>query len=501
MLEMLHISKLFPGVRALDDVTLQAKSGRVLALVGINGAGKSTLMNVLGGVLKCDEGEIRIDGKGITLNDPKDAERNGIAFIHQEPLFFASMTVAQNIYITRMFSGKVPGIVDDARAIREARKTLAILGSDDIDPRSKMEDITIGARQMVEIARALALGAEIIIFDEPTSSLSIHEKESLFKVIRKLRDDGKIIIYISHFLDEIAELCDDYLVLRDGKMSGRGLVGDLKKDDLVTMIIGQRLERVEKKRTEAKDRPAVLKVEDIRSGNLLRGVNLELRQGEVLGLWGLMGSGRTELVRAMFGLDRVDGGSVYCLEDGEWKPIKRNVLLRRCGYVTESRHTDGLFLEMDITRNCSAASLERYSVGIGSFIDAKREDADATKLMEMLNIKAPNPHTVVGQLSGGNQQKVIFAKWMNKGANILVLDEPTRGVDVGAKLEIYRIIRRLAVEGTSVLLISSETDEMVDLSDRVAVLQGGRVVTYAEGADINSSHLMALALGEGGGGL
>ena len=496
MLEMNHISKQFPGVKALDDVSLRAEPGRVLALIGVNGAGKSTLMNVLGGVIKQDEGEILIDGKSVTIGSPKEAELNGVAFIHQEPLFFASMTVAENVYISNFFKSSIPGVVDSAKANREAKKYLEILGSNDINPKSKMEDITIGARQMVEIARALAAGANIIIFDEPTSSLSLNEKNSLFQVIDKLRKDGKIIIYISHFLDEITDICDDYMVMRDGKNSGSGKVAGLKKSDLVTMIIGEETEKVEKVHGHAMGEE-VLWVENIRSGNLLNGVSFSLHKGEILGIWGLMGSGRTELLRAMFGLDRVDGGEVYRLIDGKKQKVKKRDFLRQCGYVTESRHTDGLFLQMDVARNATAATLDKYSSKVGKFINEKREVKDAEDLIRRLNIKVPDALTKLYQLSGGNQQKVIFAKWMNRGAEILVLDEPTRGVDVGSKMEIYKIIQSLADNGTSVLLVSSEVDEMIDLSDRVIVLQGGRIVNSVSGHEINNSRLMELALGEG----
>lgn len=498
MLEMNHITKQFPGVLALDDVTLKAESGKVLALIGINGAGKSTLMNILGGILKQDEGDILIDGKSITLNSPKDAEKNGIAFIHQEPLFFASMSVAQNVFIGNLFQGAVSVLTDNAKAEKEAKKYLELLGANDINPHSAMEDITIGARQMVEIARALAMGANIIIFDEPTSSLSLHEKNKLFKVINRLKNEGKIIIYISHFLDEITVLCDDYLVLRDGVRSGAGVVEGLQKADLVTMIIGQKPAAAEKKAAVHWSDEVILKVNQIISGNLLRGVSFELRKGEILGIWGLMGSGRTELVRAMLGLDRADAGEIFFKEEGgTLTKIRKNTLLKKIGYVTESRHYDGLFLNMDITNNCTAAKLDSYCSKRLKFLNVNKEAEETRELIRKLNIKVPDEKTRASQLSGGNQQKVVFAKWLNKGAPVLVLDEPTRGVDVGSKMEIYKTIKKIAADGTSVLLISSEVDEMVDLSDRVIVLQGGRIIESVEGSDINNSNLMELALGGG----
>ena len=498
MLEMNHITKQFPGVLALDDVTLKADPGRILALIGINGAGKSTLMNILGGILKQDKGDILINEKSVSMNSPKDAEKNGIAFIHQEPLFFASMSVAQNVFIGNMFKGAVPILTDNAKAEKEAKKYLELLGANDISPHSAMEDITIGARQMVEIARALAMGANTIIFDEPTSSLSLHEKNKLFEVIRKLKHEGKVIIYISHFLEEITELCDDYLVLRDGKMSGTGVVEGLEKADLVTMIIGQKPAVIEKKTVKRQLDEVVLKVDRIVSGNLLRGVSFELKKREILGIWGLMGSGRTELVRAIVGLDRIDGGMVLFKEEGgTLTKIKRSTLLRKIGYVPESRHYDGLFLNMDITNNCTAAKLDSYCSKRLKFIDVNKEAEDARTLIKSVNIKVPDEKTRASQLSGGNQQKVVFAKWLNKGAPVLILDEPTRGVDVGSKMEIYKTIKKIAAEGTSVILVSSEVDEMVDLSDRVIVLQGGRIVKDVEGPDININNLMELALGGG----
>ena len=498
MLEMNHITKQFPGVLALDDVTLKADPGRILALIGINGAGKSTLMNILGGIFKQDKGDILINEKSVSMNSPKDAEKNGIAFIHQEPLFFASMSVAQNVFIGNMFKGAVPILTDNAKAEKEAKKYLELLGANDISPHSAMEDITIGARQMVEIARALAMGANTIIFDEPTSSLSLHEKNKLFEVIRKLKHEGKVIIYISHFLEEITELCDDYLVLRDGKMSGTGVVEGLEKADLVTMIIGQKPAVIEKKTVKRQLDEVVLKVDRIVSGNLLRGVSFELKKREILGIWGLMGSGRTELVRAIVGLDRIDGGMVLFKEEGgTLTKIKRSTLLRKIGYVTESRHYDGLFLNMDITNNCTAAKLDSYCSKRLKFIDVNKEAEDARTLIKSVNIKVPDEKTRASQLSGGNQQKVVFAKWLNKGAPVLILDEPTRGVDVGSKMEIYKTIKKIAAEGTSVILVSSEVDEMVDLSDRVIVLQGGRIVKDVEGPDININNLMELALGGG----
>lgn len=497
MLQMKNITKQFPGVRALDNVTMEAHDGEVLGLIGINGAGKSTLMNVLGGVIRCDEGEILIDDAEYSFSSPKEAEGAGISFIHQEPVFFYSMTVAENIFLSRLFKSRtIPCFTDTKRAVQESGKLLQMLGAS-IDPRSRMEDISIGERQIVEIARALAAGSSIVIFDEPTSSLSLNEKQNLFQIIRKLRAEGKTIIYISHFLDEVKEICDRYLVLRDGKVSGSGMVRDVGQSDLAEMIIGEKLEQSKKEKKSAVDGDVVLRVEHIRSGKLLQDVSFDLHQGEVLGLWGLMGSGRTETVRAMFGLDHVDGGEVFLAErSGTLQPVSKRNLLKKCGYVTESRHTDGVFLPMPVWENITAPSLQKYAYG-GLIMNQSKEQKRANELIELLRIRVPDCFTPVEQLSGGNQQKVILAKWLNKDLEILVLDEPTRGIDIGAKMEIYHLIRQLAAEGKAVLLITSEIDEMVDLADRVIVLRNGCIVAEETGDGINNHNLMHLAL-EGG---
>jgi ABC-type sugar transport system ATPase subunit len=493
VLKMDNISKRFPGVQALDNVSLVAKEGRVLALVGINGAGKSTLMNILGGVYKPDEGEMFIDDIPLVLSSPKEAKERGIAFIHQEPLFFSSLTVAENIFISDLYMSKIPVFINKGRMLKETLKYIKLLGAD-IPPNKLMGDVTIGERQVIEIARAFAQGAKVLIFDEPTSSLSLNEKENLFNTIRKLRNEGHIIIYISHFLGEIIELCDDYLVLRDGKVVGTGLVCDIDKNRLINLIIGQELERLKKGEVARQEEEIILKVENMQYGNLLKDISFELQKGEVLGIWGLMGSGRTELLRAMFGLERVKGGKVYIRKNEVLKRIKKSDLLKACGYVTEGRHTDGLFLSMPVWKNVTAANLGKYTSTALKLMNEKQEVKETTEYIDILSIKVPNSKVRASQLSGGNQQKVVFAKFMNKRPGIFVMDEPTRGVDVGAKLAIHKIIRQLAKEGVGVLLITSETDEMVGLADRVLILRDGVITNELIGSDINNVSLMHLAL-------
>jgi ribose transport system ATP-binding protein len=493
-LRMSHISKQFPGVKALDDVSFEARRGEIIGLVGVNGAGKSTLMNVLGGIYHPDAGEIAIDSATVTFHSPKDAERHGISFIHQELLFFASQTVAENIFISHLFTNPTfPLFVSKGAANREAARYLKMLGSD-ISPTTIMEDLSVGERQVVEIARALALGSEVVIFDEPTSSLSLKEKETLFAVIRRLRAEGKAIIYISHFLDEILELCDRFIVLRNGRIHGHGDIKDVTKRDIIRMIIGRDIgdERREQRSVEANP---VLRITGIRSGTLLKDIGFELHEGEILGIWGLMGSGRTELLRAILGLDRIDGGRIEYRTDRDLRQIVPSELLTHCGYITESRHTDGLFLDQPLWKNVSVTALGEYQSKWG-FLDTGKEIETASKYVDLLKIATPGTATRVASLSGGNQQKVVFAKWLNRKARILILDEPTRGVDVGAKLEISNLIRDLAREGTSTLLVTSEIEEMISLSDRVLVLREGSIVAVLRGPEVNTTTLMSLSLGE-----
>jgi ABC-type sugar transport system ATPase subunit len=494
-LQMSHITKQFPGVRALDDVSFEAKCGEIVGLVGVNGAGKSTLMNVLGGIYRPDEGNIFIDGNTVALHSPKDAGKNGIAFIHQELLYFESQTVAENIFISHLFKNKIlPFLVSKQSANEATKKYLNMLGSQ-INPTARMEDISVGQRQEVEIARALALGSEIVIFDEPTSSLSLKEKEMLFKVIGKLKNEGKAIIYITHFLDEVMEICDKYVVLRNGKIHGKGEIKDITKNEIIRMIIGKDI-RYDKKIERTISEKTILKIENINSGNLLKDISFHLNEGEILGVWGLMGSGRTELIRSILGLDRIDGGKTYIFDNGTLKKIPQKQLLKYCGYITESRHTDGLFLTESLWKNVSVTSLGDYTSGVFNFLNVKQEIDVSKKYIDLLKIATPSHLTKVDSLSGGNQQKIVFSKWLNKKPKILIMDEPSRGVDVGAKLEINNLIKELAEQGTSTLLITSEIEEMVGLSDRFLVLKEGSIVADLKGKDINNAMLMQMSLGE-----
>lgn len=491
-LHMQGVTKVFPGVKALDDVSISVKSGEVLGLVGVNGAGKSTLMNVLGGIYRPDGGHIEIDGRRVDFARPIDADAAGIAFIHQELLYFPSLTVAENMFISHLPTGKLPFSVDKRAARARAQASLDQLGSG-IRPTALMESLSVGEMQVVEIARAVAMGADIVIFDEPSSSLSIKEKEALFTIVRTLKAEGKAVIYISHFLDEIQELCDSYVVLRNGQLVGSGDIAEVTHDQIVEMIVGQVVTE-QAARTRREGGAPMLSLEGIRREGILDGASLELREGEVLGLWGLMGSGRTELIRSVLGLDPMDGGRIMLSIDGGPREVFHDELLEHTAYVTESRRTDGLFLDEAIWKNISSTTLADYARGRMRVLDKAAEADTARSMIDRLKIMTPDHQTQAAILSGGNQQKVVFAKWLNRKPDILILDEPTRGVDVGSKREIGELVGALAEAGTSVLLVTSEIEEMVALADRVLVLRDGMIAAEMLGEAITETALMAAAL-------
>lgn len=493
-LQLRNIVKQFPGVCALDDVTVCASAGQSMGLIGINGAGKSTLMNIIAGVLKQDSGEIILDGKKTEINNPRDAEAAGIAFIHQEPVVFDTMTVTENMFISRLKTKENTPFLDNASMERDAKKYLDILGST-ISPKAKLSTIPIGDRQIIEIARALAAGAKYLLFDEPTSSLTFKEKEKLFEVIDSLKQRGDTIVFISHFLDEVAEVCETVTVLRDGRVSGSGNMADFSREDIIKFIIGEsKTKEIPARTSEAG--AVVVKAEHISGEKLPKDVSFEVRGGEVLGIWGLMGSGRSETVRAMFGLDAGASGTVYLNTGGVLKQVPHTKLLERSGYVTENRHKDGLFLAQPLWKNNSAASLSQFASKIWKVLNPKKEMTAADEMKERLNIKTPDMKMPASQLSGGNQQKVVFSKWLQRRPDFFVLDEPTRGVDVGSKNEIHVKVAELANDGAAVLLISSEIEEILTLSDRVIVMNKGRIVAEVGKDGLERQNLMALCVGE-----
>ncbi len=441
-----------------------------MALMGENGAGKSTLMKVLTGIYTKDSGSIVYEGKEVAFSGPREAQDAGIVIVHQELNMVNHLTVAQNIFI-----GREPmkgGFIDDAKMIEESAKLFKMLGID-IDPRENMGRLTVGMQQMCEIAKAISHDAKVIIFDEPSAALTESEIEQLFKIIRDLRDKQLGIVYISHRMDEIKVITDRVTVMRDGGYVGTLITKDSTKEDIIKMMVGRTIYEDPKTASAVpKDAPVVLKVEHLNAGRMVQDVSFELHKGEILGFSGLMGAGRTETARALFGADPKESGDIYI--NGQKVEIKnpQDAVKLGIGYLSEDRKRYGLVVQKSIAENSTMACLEDYMSG--PFIDKKKEKEITQKYVEELKTKTPGVDQLVVNLSGGNQQKVVIAKWLIKNCDILIFDEPTRGIDVGAKSEIYHLMGELAKQGKSIIMISSEMTEILRMSDRILVMCEGK---------------------------
>ncbi len=492
-LQMRNIRKRFGAVEALKGVTLEAHAGEALALIGANGAGKSTLMNVLGGVYAPDEGDILLGGQTARLHSPLEAERSGIAFVHQEMAMLPTMSVADNLFISH-FPTQM-GRIKRTEVLDACRAALQRLGCT-FDPRVRVGDLSPGDQQMVEIARAIMTDPKIIIFDEPTSSLTSREKQRLFDVIGALKRAGTVIIYISHFLDEAFALCERAVVLRNGETVGGGMMGDLTYARVVELMIGAQNASADREQQTRQPGAVALQVEGLRREGVLRDLRFSLHKGEVVGLWGLLGSGRSELLRSLVGLDPIDGGMLRIAVNGELRALPPGEARRWMGIVTENRRDDGLLLPMPVKTNMSIANLPELIGRIYPFVDGRREASVSQTYVERLKIKIADLRQPVRTLSGGNQQKVIVGRWLQKAPLVYLMDEPTRGLDVGAKAEIRAIISELAEAGAALLVVSSDIDEIMSISDRYLVLNRGRLVAeFPRGASKNE--LMAAAAGVG----
>ncbi len=470
ILTMKGIDKSFPGVHALKGVDLEIRKGEVLALMGENGAGKSTLMKVLTGIYQKDAGEITYEGKPAQFENPRAAQEAGIAIVHQEINMMSHLTVAQNIFIGREFmNGK---LIDDAKMNREAAKLFERLNID-INPAEVVDRLTVGRQQMCEIAKAISREVKVIVFDEPTAALTEAEIEELFKIIRDLRSKGLGIVYISHRMDEIKQITDRVTVMRDGEYVGTLITEKCTKDDIINMMVGRTIfETPKEKSNVAPDAPVVLRCEDLRAGKMVKGVSFELRRGEILGVAGLMGAGRTETARALFGADKLDSGKIFV--NGKEVAINnpKDAVAAGIGYLSEDRKRYGLVLDKTIAENTCMATMERFVKGV--FLDQKKINTVAQEYVGKLKTKTPTVATPAISLSGGNQQKVVIAKWLTRDCDILIFDEPTRGIDVGAKSEIYHLMNELVAQGKSIIMISSEMTEVLRMSDRVMVMCEGR---------------------------
>lgn len=492
ILTMKEIDKSFPGVHALDHVNLEVKKGEVHALMGENGAGKSTLMKVLTGIYKKDSGTITYEGNEVEFQSTKEAQEAGVVIVHQELNMLSHLSVAQNIFIGREFK-KGFGI-DDKKMNEEAIKLFEKLNIE-IDPTEQMGNLTVGKQQMCEIAKAISHDAKVIVFDEPSAALTETEIEELFKIIRDLRDKGLGIVYISHRMDEIKVITDRITVMRDGTYVGTLITDESTKNDIINMMVGRVI--YEDPKTESavpKDAPVVLKVEHLKAGKMVQDVSFELHKGEILGFSGLMGAGRTETARALFGADPIESGDIYI--NGKKVVIKspQDAVNNGIGYLSEDRKRYGIVVQKSLAENTTMATMERYMKGI--FIDKKKENEVAQKYVDSLATKTPSVEQLVVNLSGGNQQKVVIAKWLTRDCDILIFDEPTRGIDVGAKNEIYKLMNQLAESGKAIIMISSEMTEILRMSDRVVIMCEGKKTGELDISEASQENIMNLATRE-----
>ena len=489
ILTMEGIDKSFPGVHALDHVNLELRKGEVHALMGENGAGKSTLMKVLTGIYTKDSGTITYEGKEVEFHGPKEAQEAGIVIVHQELNMMNHLTVAQNIFIGREFMKG--GIIDDAKMNEESRKLFDQLGIK-IDPTEKMGNLTVGKQQMCEIAKAISHKAKVIIFDEPSAALTEAEIEELFKIIRDLRDKQLGIVYISHRMDEIKVITDRVTVMRDGGYVGTLITEDCTKDDIINMMVGRVIYEDPKTQSMvAPDAPVVLKVEHLNAGKMVQDVSFELHKGEILGFSGLMGAGRTETARALFGADPKESGDIYV--NGKKVDIRspKDAVALGIGYLSEDRKRYGIVVDKSVAENSTMAHLKNFVRGL--FIDKKKEVSATQDYINRLNTKTPSTDQLVVNLSGGNQQKVVLAKWLVKDCDILIFDEPTRGIDVGAKSEIYHLMNELVAQGKSIIMISSEMTEILRMSDRIVVMCEGKKTAEIDIAGATQESIMHAA--------
>jgi len=489
ILRMDGIAKSFGAVPAIKSARLEAHGGQALAVMGANGAGKSTLMNILGGVVTSDTGQISIDGEAITLRSPRDANRHGIAFVHQELTMFPTMTVAENIFIDGMPTEK--GFIRMPEMIRRSEVLLARLGCN-ISPKTPVEQLSIGDRQLVEIARALRHQARIIIFDEPTSSLSAPERERLFAVIRGLKAEGVVILYITHFLDEIFSICENIAVMRNGETVWTSPMAEVDPAQVVHLMLGIAEAEGRIREPVTVDGEALLSVSGLGRRGALRDIDFEIRPGEIVGLWGLLGSGRTELLRALIGLDPIDSGTIRWRDGASASEITPARLHAHVGIVTEDRRGEGLHLPLSVAQNISLPNL-RSLLNKWRLVGAEKEASLADEMIQRLQIKVSGRQQPVGTLSGGNQQKVVFSRWLATNPRLFLLDEPTRGLDVSAKDEIMKLVVELAEQGCSCLIVSSEVQELMRVCDRYLVISRGRLIGDLPGASTSDELMQAIA--------
>ena len=484
---MKGIHKRFPGVLALNNVNLTVKAGEVHALLGENGAGKSTLIKVLGGIYIAEEGEIFIEGKKVTIDGVKAAQANGIAIIHQELVLVPHMTVAENIFLGREpMSG---GFVDHKKMTDDAQQLLDE-NRMNIKADALINTLTIAQQQMVEIVKAISFNSKILVMDEPTSSISDKEVEFLFKTMRRLTSQGVGIIYISHKMSELEQICDRVTVMRDGEYVGTKVVKETNKDELIAMMVGRELTNYYTRDFQTPG-DVILKCEHISDGKMAKDASFEVRKGEIVGFAGLVGAGRSEVMKCIFGLTKNYKGEIEI--EGQKATIRNPIEAMKYGIalVPENRKAEGLYKVQSVRYNSTIEVLGDFIKGI--FVNADKEEEITQKYIDMLSTKTPTQEQLIGNLSGGNQQKVIIGRWLATNPKILILDEPTRGVDVGAKSEIYAIMNELVKQGMSIIMISSELPEIINMSDRVYVMNEGNITGCLDRTEVSQEAIMQLA--------
>lgn len=492
MLRMEWVSKIFPGVKALDNVDITAYGGEVTALMGENGAGKSTLMKILSGVYQKDEGKVFIDGVEAHIKGIKSAEEYGVTIIHQEMSVLNNLTVAENIFLGNEKFHKFTGKINKKELVERSKLFLDQIGAN-INPNTLVSSLNVGEKQMVEIAKALTKNARVIIMDEPTTALTEVETKNLFKVIDSLKKKGIAIIYISHRMEEIFAICDRVEVLRDGKYAGNALIKDIDNDKLISMMVGRKIEDQFPYR-EAKSGKDILEVMNLNANVGIKDISFNVKEGEILGIAGLMGSGRTEVAKTIFGEYKKTSGSIKIKgKEVNIKNIQEAIDNGIC-YLSEDRKKEGCVLSLSVAENMILSNLKKYESKIMS-IDKNKAIKDVDYYIDKIKIKTPNRDQLIKNLSGGNQQKVILAKWLMLSPEVLIIDEPTRGIDVGAKKEIYELLNELKASGKAIIMISSDLPEVLGISDRILVMSEGRISGELKREEASQESIMKLAVG------
>lgn len=490
LLEMKNISKSFPGVKALENVNLDLNYGEVLALVGENGAGKSTLMKILTGIYKEDEGEVYYEGSQLKITSPKDAQEQGISIIHQELNLMKDLSVAENIFIGSEPKGFLNFIIKDHDLNLMAEKLFQDLKIN-IDPKTKVKNLTVAKQQMVEIAKALSFDSKILIMDEPTTALTDTEIDILFTIIEQLKKKGVGIVYISHRMDELKRISDRVLIMRDGKYVDSLQTEKSEISEIINKMVGREIFIESKPSIRDKDTEVVLELKNIKTNTQISNISFELKKGEILGFAGLMGAGRTEVANAIFGVDKIQKGEVFLHGKKVSITSPEKAVKNGIGYLSEDRKQLGLLVELDVKTNITMSNLSAFQqFGI---VKVKKSEEISEYYVDKLKIKTPSVNQKLKYLSGGNQQKVVIAKWLLKNCDILIFDEPTRGIDVGAKGEIYRLLDELAEQGKSIIMISSELPEVLRMSHRVVVMSEGKISGILEAEDASQEKIMELA--------